>query len=92
MRQPVEIVIGGRSAASNTVVQSVKVLEEHEKFNALLKLLGENYYKGQILIFTDRQEAVDSLFTELQKAGYYALTLHGGMNQVAWIKQLGLSE
>ncbi|MES1922311.1 hypothetical protein MHBO_003818, partial [Bonamia ostreae] len=66
---------------SNTVVQTVKILKDFEKFHALLKILGENYYKGQILIFTDRQEAVDKLFTDLQKAGYYSLTLHGGMDQ-----------
>lgn len=81
MDHPVEIVIGGRSVASNKVRQSVKVLPEHEKFNALLRILGENYYKGQILIFTDRQEAVDRLFADLQRAGYFTLTLHGGMDQ-----------
>lgn len=33
------------------------------------------------MIFVDRQEAVDNLFSELMKSGYMCLALHGGMDQ-----------
>ena len=34
-----------------------------------------------ILVFVDKQEAVDSLFRQLIDAGYPCLALHGGMDQ-----------
>jgi ATP-dependent RNA helicase DDX46/PRP5 len=52
------------------------------KFRRLLELLGKWYPTGDnILIFQDRQEAVDGLFRQLVDAGYPSLALHGGMDQ-----------
>lgn len=81
LRRPIQIMIGSRSAASNTVEQFVEVLDPSAKFRRLLQLLGEWYDKGCVLIFEDRQEAVDSLFAQLMKAGYPCFALHGGMEQ-----------
>jgi len=34
-----------------------------------------------VLVFVDRQDAADRMYTDLMKAGYDCLALHGGMNQ-----------
>lgn len=82
LRNPLEIIIGGRSVASATITQFVEVREPAQKFPRLLELLGHWYSLGQnILIFVDKQEAVDSLFRQLIDAGYPCLALHGGMDQ-----------
>ncbi|SPQ92992.1 unnamed protein product (mitochondrion) [Plasmodiophora brassicae] len=81
LKNPVEIIIGGRSVASNTVVQAVEVMEMNQKHRRLLQLLGEWYEKGSILIFVDRQESVDQMYRDLTASGYLCLALHGGMDQ-----------
>lgn len=83
LASPVEIIIGGRSVASSNVTQIVEIRNKDQKFTRLLELLGQWYPKGdQILIFVDKQENVDKLFQNLLNAGYDALTLHGGIDQI----------
>jgi ATP-dependent RNA helicase DDX46/PRP5 len=81
LTDPLEIIIGGRSIASNTIKQVIEVREENTKFSRLLQLLSEWQDRGLILVFVDRQEAVDHLFSDLMRAGYLCLALHGGMDQ-----------
>eukprot|EP00475_Leptophrys_vorax_P045771 TRINITY_DN9633_c0_g1_i1.p1 TRINITY_DN9633_c0_g1~~TRINITY_DN9633_c0_g1_i1.p1 ORF type:complete len:709 (-),score=216.83 TRINITY_DN9633_c0_g1_i1:16-1968(-) len=82
LTQPLEIIIGGRSTASNTVNQRVEIFsDESSKFDRLIQLLSEWTNKGLILIFTDKQENVDNLFSRLMKSGFLCYTLHGGMDQ-----------
>lgn len=93
LKSPVEVVVGGRSKASPDIAQFVEVRDEaagessgmgvagSDKFRRLLQLLGEWYEQGSILIFVDTKEHCDALFTDLYKAGYVALTLHGGKDQ-----------
>lgn len=81
LRVPVEIVVGGRSKASPDISQWVEVREEGSKFARTLQLLGEWYERGSILVFVDTQERCDELFAALYKAGYPALSLHGGKDQ-----------
>lgn len=79
---PVQIVCGGVSVVSNTIEQHVEVVESDVKLKRLLELLAEWYDRGDnILLFVDRQEDADELFRDLIKAGYVALTLHGGKDQ-----------
>ena len=79
--EPLEIVIGGRAAVSDTIEQHIEIRDSHTKFPRLLQLLGLWNEKGSILIFVDTQQLCDSLFTKLMRAGYYALSLHGGKDQ-----------
>jgi ATP-dependent RNA helicase DDX46/PRP5 len=81
LSNPLEIIIGGRSVASDTIDQYVEVVEDNTKFRRLLNILSDWYEKGSILIFCDRKESVDVLFSELIKAGYLCFGLHGGMDQ-----------
>lgn len=82
LKNPLEIIIGGRNVASSTITQFVEVREAHTKFARLLEILGKWYKLDQcILIFVDKQEAVDTLFRQLNDAGYPCAALHGGMDQ-----------
>jgi len=79
---PLQIVCGGVSVVSNTITQHIEVVGAESKNKRLLELLGDWYNLGDnILIFVDRQEDADELFRDLIKAGYVALTLHGGKDQ-----------
>ena len=51
-----EIVIGGRSVASDSVTQFVEVRKAEDKFPRLLEILGKQFGTGSIIIFADRQE------------------------------------
>lgn len=83
LKSAVEIVVGGRLQVCGDVDQIVEVVEEDKKFPILLRALGQWSSQGQILIFSDRQESVDQLFTKLNEAGYKScLTLHGGKDQL----------
>ncbi|CEG37045.1 dead box rna helicase rcf1 [Plasmopara halstedii] len=82
LKKPVEITVGTRSTASGDITQYIEVREEDDKFMRLLQLLGLWYEKGNILIFVNKQQACDQIFQDLMKAGYPALSLHGGKDQV----------
>ncbi len=78
---PLEIIVGGRSVASSDITQYVEVRDEDDKYLRLLQLLGTWYDRGHVLIFVDTQIKADSLFADLTKSGYPALSLHGGKDQ-----------
>ena len=50
------------------------------KFFRLLEILGHWNEKGSILIFIDKQNEADFLYSELLKYGYDCLVLHGAMD------------
>ncbi|KAF4662922.1 atp-dependent rna helicase [Perkinsus chesapeaki] len=80
--KPVEIVIGDSgSAAVNVKQQVIVVRDEEERFNNLLKLLGEWADHGSIIVFFTKQDDVDGMYMKLLDYGYACLTLHGGQDQ-----------
>jgi ATP-dependent RNA helicase DDX46/PRP5 len=81
LKNPVEMIVGGRSVVSSTIEHYVELREENTKFLRTLELLGEWFDKGQILLFVERQDACDALMASLIKHGYPCMTLHGGMDQ-----------
>jgi len=83
LRQPIEIMVGGRSVVCSDVTQEVSILEnDDQKFLKLLELLGQFYEKGQSIIFVDKQEAADMLYKDLLTHSYHSVSLHGGIDQV----------
>ncbi|ETV97170.1 hypothetical protein H310_09968 [Aphanomyces invadans] len=82
LKKPIEITVGARSTASGDIKQYAEVREESDKFMRLLQLLGMWYEKGNVLVFVNTQQACDQIFQDLMKAGYMALSLHGGKDQV----------
>jgi ATP-dependent RNA helicase DDX46/PRP5 len=84
LQDSIEIIVGGRSIASNQVKQYVEIRTEESKFLRLLELLGEWNQKGNILVFVDTQNEVGNLFKDLVGVGYgdQVASLHGGMEQL----------
>jgi ATP-dependent RNA helicase DDX46/PRP5 len=82
LKFPIEVIVGGRSVASDSVTQYAELVEEEEKFLRLLQLLGENVdEKKKALVFVDTQIRADNLFEQLLRNGYPSLSLHGGKEQ-----------
>lgn len=81
LKYPVEIMVGGRSVASDTIEQFAEVVPEMNKFRRLLQLLGLWVDRGKIIVFVDTQTKCDSLYQELVRSGYACLSLHGGKEQ-----------
>ncbi|EPX71894.1 ATP-dependent RNA helicase Prp11 [Schizosaccharomyces octosporus yFS286] len=84
LKKPIEITVGGRSVVASEVEQIVEIRSEGSKFMRLLELLGELYNtKADVrtLVFVDRQEAADALFSDLMKRGYSSCSIHGGKDQ-----------
>ena len=91
---PIEVLVGGRSVASDTITQYGECMEEGDKFLRLLQLLGEHIYDGEdniendastskkCIIFVDTQLRADALFEQLIRSGYLSCqSLHGGKEQ-----------
>eukprot|EP01119_Soliformovum_irregulare_P010096 TRINITY_DN2468_c0_g1_i1.p1 TRINITY_DN2468_c0_g1~~TRINITY_DN2468_c0_g1_i1.p1 ORF type:complete len:779 (-),score=263.67 TRINITY_DN2468_c0_g1_i1:26-2362(-) len=78
---PLEIVVGGRSTVSDTVEQVIEILPEDKKFERLVELIREWDDRGLILVFVDRQDNCDAVFSDLTKLGIPSLSLHGGRDQ-----------
>jgi ATP-dependent RNA helicase DDX46/PRP5 len=82
LKYPLEIIVGGRSVASDSVVQYAELVEEDDKFFRLLQLLGENVNETKkAIVFVDTQVRADNLFEQLLRNGYVTLSLHGGKEQ-----------
>jgi len=82
LRAPLEIIVGGRSVASDSVDQYAEVVEEQDKFLRLLQLLGEHADEGKkVIVFVGKQDQADSIFEQLTRCGYSSLSIHGGMDQ-----------
>jgi ATP-dependent RNA helicase DDX46/PRP5 len=82
LKFPVEVMVGGRSVASDSVTQYAEVVEDNEKFLRLLQLLGEQVEGAKkVIVFVDTQVRADNLFEQLLRNGYPSLSLHGGKEQ-----------
>jgi ATP-dependent RNA helicase DDX46/PRP5 len=82
LKYPIEVLVGGRSVASDSVTQYGEVIEEEDKFLRLLQLLGEHVEdEKKVIIFVDTQVRADSVFEQLIRCGYPSLSLHGGKEQ-----------
>lgn len=85
--KPVEITVGARSVVAPEITQVVEVRPadpDSTKFNRVLEILGDLYNSDEdarTLIFVDRQEAADSLLSQLMRKGYPCNALHGGKDQ-----------
>lgn len=82
LKFPLEILVGGRSVASDSVKQYGELVEEEDKFLRLLQLLGEYAdEEKKVIVFVDTQSRADSIFEQLVRCGYPSLSLHGGKEQ-----------
>lgn len=82
LKYPIEVIVGGRSVASDNITQYAELVEEEDKFLRLLQLLGEHVDDDKkVLVFVDTQVKADSLYEQLMRCGYVSLSLHGGKEQ-----------
>lgn len=82
LKYPIEVIVGGRSVASDNVTQYAELVEEGDKFLRLLQLLGEHVDDTRkAIVFVDTQVRTDNLFEQLLRNGYLTLSLHGGKEQ-----------
>jgi len=82
LKYPVEVIVGGRSVASDSVTQYAELVEEDDKFFRLLQLLGEHVDEThKAIVFVDTQAHADKMFENLISNGYSCLSLHGGKEQ-----------
>lgn len=85
LKNPVEILVGGKSVVAAEITQIVEVREANTRFTRLLQLLGEMFYEDddiRCLVFVERQETADELFKELSKKNYASVSIHGGREQI----------
>ncbi len=80
LRDPVEIAVAPPASPAATVVQSLTVVDAHDKREALRRLLRSEDVKNA-LIFCNRKRDVDILYKSLARHGFDAAALHGDMAQ-----------
>ena len=80
LRNPVEIAVAPPASPAATVVQSLTVVDAHDKREALRRLLRSEDVKNA-LIFCNRKRDVDILYNSLARHGFDAAALHGDMAQ-----------
>ncbi len=80
LRNPVEIAVAPPASPAATVVQSLTVVDAHDKREALRRLLRSEDVKNA-LIFCNRKRDVDILYKSLAQHGFDAAALHGDMAQ-----------
>lgn len=84
LSKPLEISVGdgGAGVVGANIHQNVQVLRsDTDRLPKTLQLLGEWADHGSVIVFAQTKDEVDSLFQNLLKYGYVALTLHGGQDQ-----------
>jgi superfamily II DNA/RNA helicase len=80
LNDPVEIAVAPPASPAATVVQSLAVVERHDKREALRRLIRAEDVKNA-LIFCNRKRDVDILYKSLTRHGFDAAALHGDMAQ-----------
>ena len=72
LRNPIELIVGGRSTIPKSVEVTVEVLPETEKFNRLMEILSD-FYKddtdARTLVFVEQQKSADDLLNRIMKSG-----------------------
>ena len=81
LTKPIEVNVGGKSVVSDKIDQNACVVEDYDKFNKLLELLGRYQQLGQVIVFVKGQLIADGILKRALSMGYPCLTLHGGLDQ-----------
>ena len=78
--EPKKIALSNNNLTVSRIEQIYYNIESQDKVNLVVQLLQMNESEGT-MIFCNTKRMVDELTTELNKAGYPALGLHGDMKQ-----------
>jgi ATP-dependent RNA helicase DeaD len=80
MRKPVTVTVQSEAATVETIDQIYYEVSERDKIDGLAELL-ERKQLSRVLVFRRTQIGVDRLADALQRRGFAALPIHGGMRQ-----------
>jgi superfamily II DNA/RNA helicase len=80
LNNPIEITVTPPASPAATVVQSLTVVDRHDKRETLRRLIRSEDVKNA-LIFCNRKRDVDILYKSLSRHGFDAAALHGDMSQ-----------
>jgi superfamily II DNA/RNA helicase len=80
LMNPVEVAVAPPASPAATVLQSLAVVNPHDKREALRRLIRSEDVKNA-LIFCNRKRDVDILYKSLTRHGFDAAALHGDMPQ-----------
>ena len=80
LMNPKEISVDPPASPAETVVQSLSVVDDYDKSEALRRIIRAEAVRSA-LIFCNRKRDVDILFRSLKKHGFDAAALHGDMSQ-----------
>jgi superfamily II DNA/RNA helicase len=84
---PVTVETARRNAAGENIKQSVCMVEQHDKFHALVELIRARGVK-QVLIFTRTKISAAHVAKQLERSGIPADAIHGDKTQQERIKAL----
>lgn len=84
---PVTVETARRNAAGENIKQSVCMVDQHDKFHALVELIRSRGVK-QVLIFTRTKLAAAHVSKQLDRSGISADAIHGDKTQQERIKAL----
>lgn len=87
LRDPVTVETARRNAAGENIKQSVCMVEQHDKFHALVELIRARGVK-QVLVFTRTKLAAASVCKQLERHGVPADAIHGDKTQQERMKAL----
>jgi len=82
LKYPIEVLVGGRSVASDQVKQHGELIEDEGKFLRLLQLLGGHVdVERKVIVFVDTQSKGDSVFEQLIRCRFkHSIFTSGSVN------------
>ncbi|KAI0226552.1 mRNA splicing protein prp28 [Massospora cicadina] len=81
LRNPATVFIGNLGQAVESVEQVVEMITDEGRKRARMLEVLEQGFEPPIIIFVNQKKSCDRIATDLTKAGYRSVTLHGGKNQ-----------
>ncbi len=87
LRDPREVSVARRNTAAESVQQSVHLVPQHLKRDALSHLIRRNDWQ-QVLVFTRTKHGANRLAEKLMKDGIGAAAIHGNKSQSARTRAL----
>eukprot|EP00191_Tetraselmis_sp_GSL018_P000959 CAMPEP_0177609298 /NCGR_PEP_ID=MMETSP0419_2-20121207/18998_1 /TAXON_ID=582737 /ORGANISM="Tetraselmis sp., Strain GSL018" /LENGTH=518 /DNA_ID=CAMNT_0019104181 /DNA_START=121 /DNA_END=1677 /DNA_ORIENTATION=+ len=82
LSNPYQVLIGSADLKANhRIKQNVEIVEEHQKYGKMIRLLEKEMDGGKILIFCETKRGCDAVTRQLRSDGWPALSIHGDKSQ-----------
>jgi superfamily II DNA/RNA helicase len=87
LNNPVSVEVARRNTPAETVQQSIMLVNEHDKFEALCEIIRSRNIR-QVLVFTRTKISAARLARRMERAGIAASDIHGDRSQQERLKAL----